>query len=293
MDAFYQRAKGTTIRQSGTEDVAAHPGTRIENVYWRYEWTTSECEAAGCLIDELKMFRIENATVSEDYKYYITAQDLPSSIHSVERTRKLVHPAERFSSCRRPSTFTITSASTSCDNLADTSRPDTPEQYDFFHHYEREWDTRSITDSASASIPSPTLGIRAQRRSESGDWSYQPDEAIMPIKFSVHSNNDNGNAMAPKPECCRPLQARDSLDLDRNGISLCNCKRTTTPRSGRSQSSTQKSFEVKEQRLGWWLVRRDSLDLHQPCGQPKTSRAKKNRTLKDRWATLKAAIHRR
>ncbi|KAF2207675.1 hypothetical protein CERZMDRAFT_88339 [Cercospora zeae-maydis SCOH1-5] len=273
--------------------MAAHPGTPVENVFWQYEWTTSECEAADCLADELKIFSIENATVPEHYKYYVTAQDVPCPIHSLERTRKPVHPAERFSSNHRPNKITVTSASASCDNLADTSRPDNLEQYDFFHHYEREWDTRSITDSASASIPPLALEIRPHRRSDSGYWSYQQDEAIMPTKFSIHSSNDNGPTMTPNPECCRPLQARNSLDLDRNGISLCNFKRTTTPRSGASQSSSQKIFEVKEEHLTWWLVHRNSLDLHQPCGQPKSSRAKKNRTLKDRWATLKAAIHRK
>ncbi|PPJ60968.1 hypothetical protein CBER1_11812 [Cercospora berteroae] len=291
MATSYQQDNCTTGRQSGAEDNAAHPGTPVENVCWRYEWTTSECEAADCLIDELRIFSCQNATISEDYKYYITATDLPCQIQSLERTRKIVHPTERYAASRQAST--ITSASTSCDSLALSSRPDTPEQYDFFHDYERDWDTRSITDCGTASIPPQELELKPVRKTDSGYWSYQETENIMSETLSISSSYDSGKAMDTNTICCRPLQARNSLDLDHNGICLCNSKRTTTPRSGPSLSHSNKSFEVIEERLDWYLVHRNSLDLDQPCRARKSPAAKKSRGLKERWAALKAAFSRK
>ena len=78
----------------------AHRGPAVEK-QCHYEWTTSECEHTGNLIDELHIVTSEDATISHRYCTYI--QD-----HSSEHERLVKHKSDRF----------VTSATASCESLA-------------------------------------------------------------------------------------------------------------------------------------------------------------------------------
>lgn len=81
----------------------AHTGTPVQNQY-HFEWTTSECEDTGNLIDELHIKSDENATTL--HKYYTYLQD-----HSSQHTRRIIYSNHRFPGASA-------SATTSCESLA-------------------------------------------------------------------------------------------------------------------------------------------------------------------------------
>ncbi|USW54328.1 hypothetical protein Slin15195_G076470 [Septoria linicola] len=299
----------TSHAQSKSNGSAAHPGTPVENEHYQFEWTTSECEDTGNLIDELRIISNEDdATLLEPYTYYTHLQD-----HTPSRKRRVVHPADRILRDQA----TTASATASCESLAlqsTSSSTGKPEQYDFFQTYERNWDTRSITDCESVEVlPLPEL-----ERVDSGYESFIEDEKMglslrspstSPARSATFSEastvvvtprktlsdaDDTNNRVRQESLWHTHVPARDSLELDRNGLRLCDGERISM--------ASNNSFEVLEARLprDCWIPHRNSMDLDRNGNRLCATRgsapdcekdkAPTNNKLKAGWLKLKAKL---